>query len=128
MIGLSSGTGFGIPSGPAPGDVQGAFRALADPTRRDILILLSNQDMTIGEVADRFDITRAAVKKHLTILEEGALISVRPSGRERINRLEPLALKTVADWLNHFNQFWDERLHALQLAVEQEEEKKAKKK
>ncbi|TQV80916.1 ArsR/SmtB family transcription factor [Denitrobaculum tricleocarpae] len=119
---------IGLSSGPSPGEVQGAFRALADPTRRDILLLLSHQDMTIGEVVDRFDITRAAVKKHLTILEEGALISVHPSGRERINRLEPLGLKSVTDWLNHFNQFWDERLQALQIAVEQEEKKKAKKK
>lgn len=104
-----------------PGAVQGAFRALADPTRRDILVFLSRQDMTIGEVADRFDITRAAVKKHLTILEQGDLISVHPSGREKINRLEPLGLKTVADWLNYFNQFWDERLRSLQSAIEQEE-------
>lgn len=103
------------------GAVQGAFRALADPTRRDILVFLSRQDMTIGEVADRFEITRAAVKKHLTILEQGALISVHPSGREKINRLEPLGLKTVADWLNYFNQFWDERLRSLQSAIEQEE-------
>jgi DNA-binding transcriptional ArsR family regulator len=104
--------------------VQGAFRALADPTRRDILVFLSRKDMTIGEVAGRFDITRAAVKKHLTILEEGALISVHPSGRERINHLEPLGLKTVADWLGYFNQFWDERLHGLQSAVELEERQK----
>lgn len=109
-------------------EAQGAFRALADPTRRDILLLLSQEDMTIGEVVERFDITRAAVKKHLTILEEGALISVHASGRERINRLEPLGLKTATDWLNYFNQFWDERLQALQAAVEQEEKEKAKKK
>jgi len=104
--------------------VQGAFRALADPTRRDILVFLSQRDMTIGEVADRFAITRAAVKKHLTILEEGALISVHASGRERINRLEPEALKTAADWLNHFSVFWDDRLHALKAAVENEEKEK----
>lgn len=123
MIGLSQ------PSGPDASihDVQGAFRALADPTRRDILLLLSHQDMTIGEVADRFEITRAAIKKHLTILEEGALISVHTNGRERINRLEPIGLKTVSDWLNYFNQFWDERLQALQAAVEKEEKEKAKK-
>ena len=77
--------------------------------------------MTIGEVCTHFDMTRAAVKKHLTILEEGALISVHPRGRERINRLEPIALKNVADWLNHFNRFWDERLAQLQHAVAAEE-------
>ena len=57
-------------------NVQNAFRALADPTRRGILMFLSEQDMTIAEVSGHFEITRAAVKKHLTILEEGELISV----------------------------------------------------
>ncbi len=100
---------------------QGAFRALSDPTRRGILMLLSEQDMTIGDVSEHFDITRAAVKKHLNILEEGALISVHTSGRERINKLEPLGLKSAVDWLNYFNQFWDEKLTALQQAVENEQ-------
>lgn len=106
----------------SPG-VQEGFRALADPTRRMILMHLSDSDMTIGEVAGHFDMTRAAVKKHLTILEEGALISVHPRGRERINRLEPMGLKSVADWINHFSRFWDERLSKLQKAIEKEESK-----
>lgn len=99
-------------------DVQGPFRALADPTRRMILMHLSASDMTIGEVAAHFDMTRAAVKKHLTILERGELITVHASGRERINRLEPTGLKSVADWINHFSRFWDERLSRLQTAIE----------
>ena len=107
---------------PGPDIVQGAFRALADPTRRDILKLLSRRDMTIGEVSDRFAMTRAAVKKHLIVLEEGRLISVQPSGRERINRLEPLGLKTAAGWLGFFDEFWDDRLAALRDAIENEEE------
>lgn len=100
---------------------QYAFRALADPTRRGILILLSEQDRSIGELVGNFDITRAAVKKHLSILEEGGLISVHPKGRERINRLEPTGLKTVNDWLEHFHHFWDERLTSLKIAIEQSE-------
>ncbi len=103
---------------------QGAFRALADPTRRHILMLLSAKDMTIGEVSDQFDMTRGAIKKHLIILEEGNLISVRPSGRERINRLEPLGIKSAADWLNYFNQFWDRKLAALGDAIENNKEHK----
>ena len=109
-------------------EVQGAFRALADPTRRDILLLLSEQDMTIAQVSDRFDMTRAAIKKHLTVLEEGDLISVHPNGRERVNRLEPLGLKSVSDWLDYFNNFWDERLTTLKELVEQQEKTKGKKK
>ena len=101
--------------------IQGAFRALADPTRRDILMHLSGGDMTIAEVADNFSMTRAAVKKHLSILEDGQLISVHPRGRERVNRLEPLGLKQVSDWLGHFNRFWDDKLLELQRAVEDHE-------
>lgn len=113
--------------GTEPAVVQSAFRALADPTRRGILMFLSEQDMTIAEVSERFSMTRAAVKKHLTILEEGELISVRTSGRERINHLEPHALKSVSDWLGYFNRFWDERLARLHDAVEREETNKSKK-
>lgn len=105
-------------------DVQGAFRALADPTRRAILLHLSASDMTIGEVVGHFDMTRAAVKKHLMVLEEGALISVHASGRERINRLEPMGLKSIADWINYFSRFWDERLSKLQTAIGNEESEK----
>ena len=102
-------------------NLQGAFRALADPTRRDILVLLSQQDMTIADVAGRFDMTRAAVKKHLTVLEEGRIVSVRKQGRERINRLEPLALKEIADWLGYFDRFWDDRFAALRDAIDREQ-------
>ena len=105
-------------------EVQGAFRALADPSRRSILMHLSKQEMTIGEISSRFEMTRAAVKKHLIILEEGRLISTRTSGRERINRLEPLAIKQAAEWLNYFSEFWDTKLEKLQDAVNAAEREK----
>ena len=101
---------------------QGAFRALADPTRRHILMLLSEEDMTIHEVSENFDMTRGAVKKHLKILEEGNLISVHTQGRERINHLEPLGIKSAADWLSYFNQFWDNKLTALGDAIKNHKE------
>ena len=101
--------------------VQGTFRALADPTRREILMMLSRQDLTIREVSDNFDMTRAAVKKHLRILEEGELIVVKTKGRERINQLHPQAIRTASEWLNYFNKFWDQRLSSLQQAVERQE-------
>lgn len=101
-------------------NLQGTFRALADPTRRMILTHLSAKDMTIGEVADHFDMTRAAIKKHLIILEEGELISVHIKGRERINHLEPTALKSASEWFDFFSGFWDERLSRLQKAINKE--------
>lgn len=101
--------------------IHGTFKALGDPTRCRIVTMLAEQDMTIGEVADRFDMTRAAVKKHLSILERGNLISVHASGRERINRLEPAGLKSASDWINHFDRFWDTRLESLKSAIETHE-------
>lgn len=99
-------------------DLQPTFRALADPTRRDILKLLAEKDLTIAQVAEQFAITRGAVKKHLTILEEGQLINVETRGRERINRLNPDAIRPAFDWLGHFETFWGTRLAALKDAVE----------
>ncbi len=96
---------------------QPAFRALSDPTRREILRHLSRQPMTIAQVSDQFDMTRAAVKKHLTVLSDGGLIEVTPSGRERINRLRPDGMKPVIDWFATFDIFWDDRLSALHSAL-----------
>jgi DNA-binding transcriptional ArsR family regulator len=103
---------------------QGAFRALGDPTRRNILMLLSSQDMSIREVASQFEVTRGAIQKHLTVLEEGELISVRTVGRERINHLEPNAIKAVSEWLGYFDQYWDKRLGRLKHAIENKKEEK----
>lgn len=97
--------------------LQPAFRALADPTRREILTMLAAQDMTVAQVAGQFDMTRAAVKKHLVILEEGALIRSEPKGRERINRLAPDGLRPAFEWLGFFDRFWDDRLAALAQAI-----------
>ncbi|KAE9627876.1 helix-turn-helix transcriptional regulator [Parasedimentitalea maritima] len=99
---------------------QLTFRALADPTRRDILQLLATRDMTIGEVSEQFDITRPAVKKHLTILHEGNLIRIQANGRERINSLNPDGMAPVFDWLNYFDTFWDDRLGALKTLIEKD--------
>ena len=105
---------------------QEAFRALADPSRRAILMHLTEDDLTIAEVSSRFEMTRGAVKKHLTILEEGGLISVRARGRERVNHLEAKALKPVFDWIGYFDRFWDTRLEKLSNAIEAHEERKQK--
>ncbi|MEZ5893670.1 MAG: metalloregulator ArsR/SmtB family transcription factor [Parvularculaceae bacterium] len=98
---------------------QPVFRALADPTRRAIISMLSEGARPIAEIAAEFDMTRPAVAKHLAILKEGGVITVEARGRERINRLNPAALKTAADWLNHFDRFWDDRLAKLKEVVEE---------
>lgn len=93
--------------------LQPAFRALADPTRRDILRRLSAREMTIAEVTEHCAMTRAAVKKHLVILAEGNLIHMRRQGRETLSSLNAAGLKPVSDWLGFFDAFWDDRLGAL---------------
>jgi DNA-binding transcriptional ArsR family regulator len=98
--------------------LQQSFRALSDPTRRQILLQLSDENLTIAEVSDKFDLSRTAVRKHLAILEEGNLITVTPRGKERVNQLNPDGLKTTSEWFNYFNQFWDTKLETLKNAIE----------
>lgn len=99
---------------------QLGFRALADPTRRSILQLLASRKMTIAEVAENFDMTRAAVKKHLSILSEGDLISVETIGRSKVNTLNPVALRHVFDWFSFFDAFWDDHLNTLKSEIEKD--------
>lgn len=98
---------------------QPVFRALADPTRRAIIAMLSEGERPIADIAAKFEMTRPAVAKHLAILKEGGVIRVEKKGRERINRLDPSALKSAADWLNYFDKFWDDKLEKLKQAVEE---------
>jgi DNA-binding transcriptional ArsR family regulator len=99
---------------------QTCFRALADPTRRDIVRLLAHSDMSIGQLTTQFDMTRAAVKKHLTVLSDGGLVTVEVRGRERINHLNPTGLGPVLSWLEYFDAFWDDKLTALKTAIEKD--------
>ena len=98
------------------------FKALGDPTRQQILAMLAGRDMTIGEVVDHFDMTRAGVKKHMKLLEAGQLISVKVAGRERINSLNRAGFQSLMQWIAYFDQFWDDKLDALASLVEQEEQ------
>lgn len=97
---------------------QDVFRALSDPTRRAIIGLLAQKPLSVNEISAYFDMTRPAVAKHLKVLQRGDIISVKAMGRERINHLEPLALKSVADWLSHYSHFWDEKLAKLKSTIE----------
>lgn len=99
-------------------DAQPVFRALADPTRRAIISMLAERSLTIGDIASEFDMTRPAIAKHLKVLEQGDVIRVAPKGRERINSLNPEALRRAAEWLAVFDRFWDDRLAKLKMEVE----------
>ncbi len=109
-------------------DLQPAFRALGDPTRREILRQLATEELTITEVVSRFELTRTAVRKHLTILEEGNLIKVTVRGKERVNKLNPSGIKSTVDWFNYFDQFWDTALDSLKSTIEKDNPKNRKRK
>ncbi|WP_420433482.1 metalloregulator ArsR/SmtB family transcription factor [Hyphobacterium sp.] len=104
--------------------MQNVFRAISDPTRREILGLLAEREMSIGEVSERFAISRPAIAKHLAILRDGNLIRVEARGRERMNRLNAAPLKDVAAWLSVFDRFWDDRLDKLKSTLEQDDDGK----
>lgn len=107
-------------------NIQNGFRALADPTRRDILHHLSNGEHTIAQLTQHFDMTRAAVKKHLTVLSDGGLITTRAEGRERYNALNANGFAPLRDWIGFFDEFWDEKLLNLKDAIENTQSKDAK--
>ena len=79
-----------------------------------MLLHLSDQAMSIGQMVDRFSMTRAAVRKHLTVLEQGKLVSISTRGRERITQLEPDGLTAVMDWMIYFDKFMDRKLAGLE--------------
>ena len=99
-------------------DIQSSFHALADPTRRDIIAILSSGEARLADIAQQFEMTRPAIAKHLGVLKEGGLIEVEARGRERIHRLRPGGLQPITDWIAHYSAFWDDKLANLKTAVE----------
>lgn len=83
------------------------FAALADPTRRAILARLREGEASVNELAEPFDMSLPAVSKHLKVLERAGLISRSREAQWRPAKLEPMALKGVADWLEHYRRYWD---------------------
>lgn len=81
---------------------NGAFRALADPTRRDILVLLEKGALSVGEIALEFPVSRPAISKHLRILEQAGLVSEVREGRRHVYQVDAGPLTEVYGWLDHF--------------------------
>jgi DNA-binding transcriptional ArsR family regulator len=95
------------------------FSALADPTRRAILVRLAQGEATVGELAEPFDISLPAISRHLKVLEEASLISNERHGKHRRCRLKPEALAAAVDWLGFYRQFWSESFSRLDLHLKQ---------
>jgi DNA-binding transcriptional ArsR family regulator len=95
------------------------FRAIADPTRREILSLLRGGRMSVGEIAGNFRTSRPAISKHLRLLRTAGLVSTRQEGNSRICALRATPLRAVNDWLRDYEMFWDESLRALKAHIEE---------
>lgn len=102
------------------------FQAIADPTRRDIIDLLSKKSLPLNAVAENFDISRPAISKHIRILAECGLIIVRQEGRERYCDIQLKKLKQVNKWVQQYSSFWDEKLGNLQSFLAKEKHPKRK--
>jgi DNA-binding transcriptional ArsR family regulator len=101
------------------------FQAIADPTRRAILLLLSTQALTAGTIAANFDSSRPAVSRHLQILTECELLSQEPIGREIYYHFQPEKMKEIDDFIEPFRQHWERRFNQLdKVLVAMKREKK----
>ncbi|MCK7554327.1 metalloregulator ArsR/SmtB family transcription factor [Chitinophaga sedimenti] len=89
------------------------FQAIADPTRREIINVLSRQALNLNAVAGHFDISRPAVSKHIRILTECGLIVVKQQGRERFCHADLRKLREVSEWTEQYRDLWNHKLDAL---------------
>ena len=101
--------------------MEAALKAIAAPRRRQILALVRDGELSAGEIAEHFDVTRPAVSQHLTVLKEAGLVSERRNGTRRLYRARPEGLGELKAFLEGF---WDDRLDALKREAEREERAK----
>ena len=100
------------------------FQAIADPTRRAILLLLASQTMTAGAIASNFGTARPTVSKHLQILTECELLEQKQTGREIYYHINAKKMKEVADFIEPFRNMWDERFNTLETIMKAHQAKK----
>lgn len=89
------------------------FQAIADPTRRAILVLIATQAMTPNALAEHFDSTRQAVSKHIKVLTECRLLEQQKVGREIYYHFNPVKMKEIDQWLEQFKEHWEKRFNQL---------------
>jgi DNA-binding transcriptional ArsR family regulator len=101
--------------------MEAALRAIAEPRRRQILELVRERELSAGEIASQFEITRPAISQHLGVLKEAGLVDERRNGTRRLYRARPQGLAELKTFLD---AFWDAKLEALQREAEREEARK----
>lgn len=100
------------------------FQAIADPTRREIIQMLARESLNLNAVADRFDISRPAISKHIKILTECGLITIHPQGRERMCEAKLETLHEVSAWVAQYRKFWEDKLDSLEMYLADLQSKK----
>jgi len=101
------------------------FQAIADPIRREIIQVLAEAPLTVNAVAEKFDISRPAVSKHLKILEECGLVIIHQQGRERFCQIQPSSLIPAFMWIDQYRQLWETRLDSFEEYLNELQSKKA---
>ena len=94
------------------------FQAIADPTRRQIIGMLTQQPLNLNTIAEKFDVTRQAVSLHVKILTECGLISVKQQGRERYCEAKLAGLNEVSVWIEQYRKYWENKLDSLELYLD----------
>jgi DNA-binding transcriptional ArsR family regulator len=102
-----------------------AAEALSDPTRRRIVELLAERELSAGELAARFSTSRPAVSRHLRVLREHGLVAVRSEAQRRLYSLDPAPLAELDAWLGRYRSFWAQRLDALDTQLVRSRKEKA---
>ena len=102
------------------------FQAIADPTRRKIIDLVSHQPMNLKTIADCFDISRPAISQQLKILHECGLVELKREGRETFCSIQPQQLKKIADWAGRYSRLWEDRIDSFEAYVNKLHDKKNK--
>ena len=100
------------------------FQAIADPTRRAILLLVASHSMTAGAIASNFDTARPTVSKHLQILTECELLEQEYNGREVYYHINAKKMKEISDFIEQFRQMWDDRFNKLETVMKKYKSKK----
>ena len=103
------------------------FQAIADPIRREIIELLSNEPLSINAVAEKFEISRPAISKHLKILNECGLIEFDQVGRELLCLIQPEQLIPAFLWIKQYNKLWEDRIDSFENYINQIQSKNEKK-
>ena len=102
------------------------FQAVADPSRRQILLMLAKDSMSINSIAENFEMSRPAVSKHIKLLETCGFIMIKDVGRERYCTLHQKGFDELQQWITYFDQFWATKVNTLQRLLDEKHPVKKK--